>query len=288
MIKVEFIEFGNIPISVDISPTTQYIALSFVGINGVYLWINRTLYMNIPQIEAVTEPIKIEKPFSTLIRSQKKRKSLYSTSNSIEKNEEKITKEVQELVLKNQIKTDELLLSEHGQGLISLSKQSQTKYRILNNLDLIMEKSEPKVKNKNKAEAPFFLFNLNDLGLPVKLTKSDTKDNGLLNILNNYSHFTSEKQKSKIEELKTKKDLILTELLDNYETNYITSKQVIMVLNALNPFIIDLEIRNLDTMFNNNSNKYLMLFLSLINEELDSKTNFEMLQGYLNRFLKVR
>jgi len=222
-----------------------------------------------------------------LIRSQKKRKSLYDITSSTINNDKENNKE---LTLRNQILTDESIFSEQNKGLVLLSKQNQSKYRILNNLDLIMEKTEPKIKNKDKVQAPFFLFNINDLGLIEKKSlnnKQEDKNNELLNILNNYSHFTSEKKKSKIDQLKKKKDLILTELLDNFKTNNISGKDVISVLNALNPFIIDLEIRNFDYIFNDNNDRYLELFLTLLNQELDSKTNFEMVQAYLNRFLKV-
>ena len=50
-----------------------------------------------------------------------------------------------------------------GNKLITLSGENQIKYRIIQNLELIQERNDPKIKKKEKTKAPFFLFNINDL-----------------------------------------------------------------------------------------------------------------------------
>ena len=55
------------------------------------------------------------------------------------------------------------IVQEENKDLVILSKENRLKYRVLNNLEKIQERSEPQVKKKEKAKAPFFLFNVNDL-----------------------------------------------------------------------------------------------------------------------------
>ena len=73
---------------------------------------------------------------------------------------------------------------------------------MLNDIELLQERNAPKIKNKKKEQAPFFLFNIDDViegKLPTKEIRNKNKENNeespeFINLLKNYSHFTNEKK----------------------------------------------------------------------------------------------
>jgi len=292
---IEWIEFKNIPLSLSVSPTSQYFALSFSNKKGVFIWLNRTVFAEFIDLDSnkVVEPIKVNMPLNNFIRKLKTRKEIAEKEaqdkiiNEINKNE------------KNKKKKELEIIQEDNKELIILSKENRLKYRILNNLEKIQQRSEPQIKKKEKTKAPFFLFNINDLFGNTNKNKDKqveiTKD--FLSILKNYTHFKNEKiLKDKTESennLLNKKELILIDLLDAYKEKNVKSNEITLFLNSLNPYLIDLEIRNLDPFLNVdvknsiNSNKYLEFFIDYLDEEIQERNNFEMIQAYLNRFLKV-
>jgi len=109
------------------------------------------------------------------------------------------------------------------------------------------------------------------------------ENNELLGVLENYSHFSS---KASDKTKKMKSDFVLKDLLVKFGEKKVKANEICKVLNVLNPYLIDLEIRNLDPILNG-SNELLTMFLSFILESLKEKHNFEMVNSYLNRFLKL-
>jgi U3 small nucleolar RNA-associated protein 21 len=278
---IEWVSFKHIPASICISPNNQYIAISFVGLNGIYLWINRTLFVDIVDLEDVKTPIKFELPFYSGVKNQKNRKEIYEEELQIKK----IREENGQKFIKDHSESAKLWNSSENSKLIQLSKENKLKFRILNHLEKIQEKNAPKIKRKEKTKAPFFLFNLNSLN--GNETNDDTSPE-FMNILKNYTHFKNEKMVNKNSE--NKKEMILSELLDIYSKGKVKSNEISSFLNSLNPYLIDLEIRNLDPLLNledGEENLLLQHFLNYINEEILGKNNFELIQAYLNRFLKV-
>jgi U3 small nucleolar RNA-associated protein 21 len=258
--KIEWIEFKHMPASVAISPSNQYIALTYFGFKGIYLWLNRGMFIDFVDVEEVREPVKILQPYNDNIRKLKTRKDLQ---------EDKVTEEPLSIKIKEQNK-----VVEANMDLICLSKENKLKFRILQHLEEIQEKNEPKIKKKEKTKAPFFLFNINESG----------NDNNpeYMNVLKNYSHFKNEK----ILESK-KSELGLKSLLNDFKNKIISASDITTFLNSINPYLVDLEIRNLDPIINSDNNNGLEIFLDYILEQLTTKTNFELVQAYINRFLKV-
>jgi U3 small nucleolar RNA-associated protein 21 len=266
--KIEWIEFKHMPVSIAISPSNQYIALTYSGLKGIHLWLNRSMFIDFVDVEEVREPVKVLQPFNDSIRKLKTRKDLQ---------EESVVKE--ELPSNQAVKVKEQnKVVEANMDLICLSKENKLKFKILQHLEEIQEKNEPKIKKKEKNKAPFFLFNINEAGGE----SSDTPE--YLNILKNFSHFKNEKA---LENSLKKGELGLKILLAEYEQNLTTSGDITLFLNSVNPYIVDLEIRNLDPVINSDDNKGLLKFLDYILAELTERSNFELVQAYLNRFLKV-
>ena len=129
-----------------------------------------------------------------------------------------------------------------------------------------------------------------------------------LNLLKNYSHFNNEKKITekkfihsfhkknaaenestiKIKSEENKEGYILSQLLIGFKNKKIKSNEITKFLNKLNPYISDLEIRSLDPLFTIGGENYLLIFTEyILNEFKENNNNFEMLQAYLNRFVKI-
>jgi U3 small nucleolar RNA-associated protein 21 len=273
-VLVEWIEFKKTPMSISISNNNQFIATSFVGCNGIYLWLNRTQFVDMVQSQSVKSAIKMNLPYASRIKKQKSRKDLYNETIEMDVTETKNTQKKMKIDITD-FNSDSKLLT--------LSGENQIKYRIIQNLEIIQERNDPKIKKKEKTKAPFFLFNINDLKINSKEAEKK-ESNELLSILENYSHFSSKNSDKKIKKLKN--EFILKELLQNYSDKKLGSNEINKILNLLNPFLIDLEIRNLDPILNNKSD-LLLSFLNYIYDSLNEKWNFELVNSYLNRFLKI-
>ena len=188
-------------------------------------------------------------------------------------------------------------------NLISFSNENNLKYKIINNIEEIQEKNTPEIEEKQKEKAPFFLFNIDDViqgKLPLK--KGNNKNNlndeennpEYINLIKNYSHFKNERMinEKRIKSGKLNKDeddgFILKKLLNGFNNKKIYSKEITQFLNKLNPYIVDLEIRSIDPMLVIDNIDYLLLFSEYLFEEFNnSNSNYEMLQAYLNRFIKI-
>ena len=299
---IEWVMFDKIPISMDLSPNSLYIAMSFQEEKGIYLYINRTLFVDLEDIEIINEPVHCS--LATFKAKMLKEREEHEVNG----NEDDIND--------NDIKEREKLIDipEENNNLISLSTENNIKYKLLNDIELLQERNAPKVKNKKKEEAPFFLFNINDViegKLPTKESKNRNKDKDtespeFINLLKNYSHFTNERKINekkfinsfhdsknkentiKIESEENKEGYILSQLLIGYKNKKIKSYEITKFLNGLNPYISDLEIRSLDPLFTIGGENYLLLFTEYILDEFkDNNNNYEMLQAYLNRFIKI-
>jgi U3 small nucleolar RNA-associated protein 21 len=272
---IEWVIFKEIPSSVTVSPNNQYIAISFVGLYGVYLWVNKSLFMELVGVDEVKSPIVFDRPFCGSVKIKKNRKDIYKINTVLNKTSSPKTK----------IKTKENLpvihLCNENKNLIRLSKENKVKFRIINHLEKIQERNQPQIKQKEKSKAPFFLFNINNNLSEIDHQNDESQE--LLNIMKNYTHFKNDKT---LKNKKDKKEMILTEILTSYKSGKIKSFEISKFLNSLNPYLVDLEIRNLDSIINS-STEFLHSFLNFILEEVMTKNNFELIQAYLNRFLKI-
>jgi len=306
---IEWVEFDKVPLSMNLSPNSLYIAVSFQEEKGIYLYINRTLFVDLEDIETIEEPVHCT--LAAFKAKMIKQRDEYDT-NDINDDNAIVEKE-------NDEREKYIEIPEENKELISLSKENNIKYKLLNDIELLQERNAPKVKEKKKEQAPFFLFNINDViegQLPTKESKNTSEEKEespeFINLLKNYSHFNNErkinekkfihsfpnkKEKSKEKEkeidLKIQNDnnkegFILSQLLIGFKNKKIKSWEITKFLNGLNPYISDLEIRSLDPLINLGNENLLLLFTEyILNEFNDNNNNFEMLQAFLNRFVKI-
>ena len=307
---IEWVAFDKTPLSMNLSPNSLYVAMSFKEEKGIYLYINRTLFVDLEDIENINEPVHCS--LATFKAKMIKQREEYEENNNEVDNNENIYDERQKL----------LDIPEENNNLIQLSTENNIKYKLLNDIELLQERNAPKVKDKKKEQAPFFLFNINDViegKLPTKEVRNRKDENmdespEFINLLKNYSHFNNEKKINekrfinsfhnnknkdkdkdkdkedtiKIESNDNKDGYILSQLLVGYKNKKIKSYEITKFLNTLNPYISDLEIRSLDPLFTIGGENYLLLFSEYILDEFkNSNNNYEMLQAYLNRFIKI-
>jgi hypothetical protein len=304
---IEWVEFDKMPLSMNLSPNSLYIAMSFQEEKGIYLYINRSLFVDLEDIETIEEPVHCT--LAAFKAKMIKQRDEYDT-NDISNDNEIIDKE-------NDEREKYIEIPEENKELISLSKENNIKYKLLNDIELLQERNAPKVKEKKKEQAPFFLFNINDViegQLPTKESKNSSEEKAqspeFINLLKNYSHFNNErkinekkfihsfpnkKEKSKEKEIdlkiqndNNKEGFILSQLLIGFKNKKIKSWEITKFLNGLNPYISDLEIRSLDPLINLGNENLLLLFTEyILNEFSENNNNFEMLQAFLNRFVKI-
>ena len=306
---IEWVQFDKTPLAMNLSPNSLYIAMSFEVEKGIYLYINRTLFVDLEDIENVEEPVHCTlAAFKAKMLKQRDEHELNDV------NEDNFIKESIEKESDDREKFVEI--PEENNELISLSNENNIKYKLLNDIELLQEKNAPKIKEKKKEQAPFFLFNINDViegQLPTKESNNKNQSQEeespeFLNLLKNYSHFNNEKKITekkfihsfhkknaaenestiKIKSEENKEGYILSQLLIGFKNKKIKSNEITKFLNKLNPYISDLEIRSLDPLFTIGGENYLLLFTEyILNEFKENNNNFEMLQAYLNRFVKI-
>ena len=303
---IEWVQFDKIPLAMNLSPNSLYIAMSFEEEKGIYLYINRTLFVDLEDIESIEQPVHCTlAAFKAKMIKQRDDYDLNDT-NDINNNNEINDKDEREKFID---------IPEENNELISLSNENNIKYKLLNDIELLQERNAPKIKEKKKEQAPFFLFNINDV-IEGQLPTKDSKDKNeskeespeFINLLKNYSHFNNEKKitekkfihsfhNKKLNDKETtiniksednKEGYILSQLLIGFKNKKIHSWEITKFLNKLNPYISDLEIRSLDPLFTLGGENLLLLFTEyILNEFKNNNNNFEMLQAYLNRFIKI-
>ena len=303
---IEWVEFDKIPLSMNLSPNSLYIAMSFEEEKGIYLYINRSLFVDLEDVENIEEPVHCSlATFKAKMIKQREECDAIDINNDIFEEKE------------NDDREKYVEIPEENNELISLSKENNIKYKLLNDIELLQERNAPKVKEKKKEQAPFFLFNINDViegQLPTKESKDKKEDKEqspeFINLLKNYSHFNNEKMLTekrfinnfknkkdkdkdkekdlKIENDKNKEGFILSKLLIAFKNDKIKSWEITLFLNRLSPSISDLEIRSLDPLINLGKENLLLLFSEYILKEFEeNNNNYEMLQAFLNRFIKI-
>jgi len=156
-------------------------------------------------------------------------------------------------------------------NLVTYSDVPRSKWQTLANLELIMERNKPIQPPKVPEKAPFFLPTL-----PGQESKFITPKNDNNNI--------ETPTKSKILNFaKLQPATAMRVLLEKGKvtTNY---SELVTHIKESSPSLIDFEVRSLSMM---NDYEDLKLFIRFLLHELDTNTNFEMIQALLSLFLKV-
>ncbi|CAG8566492.1 3528_t:CDS:10 [Paraglomus brasilianum] len=251
---IDVFEVENVTTSLTFSPTGDFLATTHVDNVGIFLWANRTQFANITLRSVSDEEIRpVELP----------------TTSGIDSDVE-----------------DNLFVIENGQmdstffetpdqltdQMITMSKLPKTKWQNLLNLETIKARNKPKEPPKAPEKTPFFLPTLP--GVDHKFVPVSKETNN------------EEKLKSDSRVLHLSDIRLETEFVKKMKVAYETKDygDFFDYVKTLNPANIDFELRSLSM---EDDFADLRMFLEAIQSRLKTKKDFELVQSYLNHFLKI-
>ncbi|RIB16195.1 Utp21 specific WD40 associated putative domain-containing protein [Gigaspora rosea] len=252
---IDIFRVENVPTSVTFSPNGDFLATSHVDLVGIFLWVNTTLFSNVTLRRiADEEDISLVELPTTL---------------GIEDNSEDLFAFNSNEVNDVSFETPEQLTEQ----MITLSSLPKSKWQNLLNLETIKKRNKPKEPPKAPERPPFFLPTLP--GVDPKFIPA---------LALNESE--EEKKQKSDKTLKLNEIKIETEFLKVLKKNHSTGEyaEFFNFAKTLNPSAIDFELRTLSL---DNNFEDLRVFLDAIKSRLKSKKDFELVQAYLNHFLKI-
>ncbi|KAI8926926.1 Utp21 specific WD40 associated putative domain-containing protein [Entophlyctis helioformis] len=251
---------ADIPTSVSLSPTGDFLATTHVNHVGIFLWANRSQYENVPVRRLDDEDL-----FATA--------AALPASGGHEQDavpEEPETDAETDMVVADEDKDAKMQTPQDlVDDMITLSTLPKSRWQNLLSLEAIKKRNKPIEAPKAPAQAPFFLPTLP--GAVPKFAVSDDAAND------------AGKDGSRIFK---NLDVDMNELArllksGNESGDY---SLVMEYLKTLSPSAVDVEIRMLPM---DAGQTHLCHFLEYVVYALDSQRDFELVHAYLNVFLKI-
>ncbi|KAJ1673818.1 rRNA-processing protein utp21, partial [Spiromyces aspiralis] len=264
----------SVPISLAFSPTGDFLATSHMDSPGIFLWSNRTQFTGID-----IQPIRGEDLAAA---------SLPTSAMGHDEDDSKDSGEAEAREQERLAATETsmyLTPEKLTEDLVTLSSMPKSKWQTLLNLEIIKKRNKPKEPPKAPEKAPFFLPSVRDMSKgfaendgddgaedaelrarfgagdgPVKSSIHTTSGGGLASIKTALS--------LKLEKAAQTKDYA----------------PVMNYLQSLNPSGVDYELRSLTV--DSNLTDF-VAFLEMLDHHLATKRDFELVQVYLNVFLRI-
>jgi len=233
-------------ISLNFSPTGEFLATAHVCNIGIFLWSNRTLYSHV-SLKAISKDDII--PEVELPGSSVETKKI---------DEDDVVAAELDYVSPNQLDSD----------LITMSAVAQSKWRNLLDIDIIKKRNKPKQAPKVSEKAPFFLPTIPTLQSlrfdfsNVKVT-DDTDSWHIHPTLESFTTFSRSLQSA---------------TTDNFS-------DVIEKLKEMGSSAIDFEIQSLSSN-ESSAELLILQFMKMLHYMMEHQIDFELSQAYLAVFLK--
>ena len=245
--------------ALSLSPTGEYLATAMEDSVGIDIWTNRTLFTHVP-----TRPLREEEIAS-----------VNAPAASGEGGEDVIAAALTEPIEQDRdeetIDGPSPIVEQLSKDVETLSLVPRSRWQNLLNLDLIRERNKPIEPPKKPERAPFFLPSLQapKAEQPSPLYNTDSQPDG-----------NSEAARSRIMKMDRNagsSKAITCLRKGEYEA-------AIEHLKSLGPAAADLEIRTLDV-----APPYdeLVAFVNALTEKLRQKRDYELVQAWMNVFLRV-
>ncbi|CAG8441205.1 6972_t:CDS:10 [Diversispora eburnea] len=250
---IDVFEVDHIVTSLAFSPKGDFLATTHVDLVGIYLWANRTQFTNVTLRKIIDddEILSIGLP----------------TTSGVDSDAEDFSVIDSEMTNKKSFETPEQLTEQ----MITLSSLPKSKWQNLLNLDTIKKRNKPKEPPKPLEKAPFFLPTLPGVDpkfIPV-----------------NNTHETDKKMQNdkfiKFGDIEMETKFIKILKNNHFKGEY---TEFFNFAKTLNPSAIDFELRSFSL---KNDFEDLKYFLDAIESRIKSKKDFELIQAYLNHFLKI-
>eukprot|EP01126_Amoeba_proteus_P026200 TRINITY_DN2597_c0_g1_i10.p1 TRINITY_DN2597_c0_g1~~TRINITY_DN2597_c0_g1_i10.p1 ORF type:complete len:925 (-),score=181.40 TRINITY_DN2597_c0_g1_i10:62-2836(-) len=260
--------------SMTLSPNSDFLATTHVGDCGIYMWANAMYFSNvflkpIPSKPSVISLATITLPTPTCEDVD----SDDSDSRCGEGREEQKAEKEFDQNLSN-IWEDLPSRDQLSPNLLTFSRQPKSVWQTLINLDIIKERNKPIQPPAPPKEAPFFLSTV--ITAPGKapiFTPKELPETGSPHNTSRILDFSKVRPKSKFVLLleQGKKISDYTEVMEHLKT--------------MSPSAIDFELHSLSPQ---DDGYELKLMLKFFLHQLNTRTNFELLQAFMNVFYKAQ
>ncbi|KAJ9694741.1 hypothetical protein PVL29_010290 [Vitis rotundifolia] len=255
--------------ALSLSPNMDVLATTHVDQNGVYLWVNQTMFSgssNIDSYASGKEVVSVKLP------------SVSSTEGSHKDSEKPVLNHLQ---FKDDFQNPHF--HEKIPDLVTLSLLPKSQWQSLINLDIIKIRNKPIEPPKNAEKAPFFLPSVPTLSGQIVFEPSE---------------ISSEKKVAEGDELEnSRSDLPQSQFLQLLQSS--AEKKSFSVftdyIKSLSPSTLDVELRMLQIIDDDNEQEPdirpdlfpIELLLDYFIHEISCRNNFEFIQAVIRLFLKI-
>lgn len=259
----------DVPITaLSLSPNMDVLATTHVDQNGVYLWVNQTMFSGAPSVNSYgsgKEIVTVKLPSVSSVEGSEDVDSDKPVENNPEIQDSTRTQQIPDLV--------------------TLSLLPKSQWQSLINLDIIKARNKPTEPPKKPEKAPFFLPSVPSLSGEIlfKTSESVDEDNGTQAVELGKTWGKSDLPASPFVQL-----LQSSIKTDNFSafTDYIKS---------LSPSTLDMELRMLQIIDDDDEQEpekrpelhILELLLDYLIHEISCRNNFEFIQAVIRLFLKI-
>ncbi|XP_064997081.1 uncharacterized protein LOC135632435 [Musa acuminata AAA Group] len=261
----------DVPITaLSLSPSMDVLATSHVDQNGVYLWVNQTMFSGSTKVESYASG------------EQVRNVQMPSVAPKEGSDEEKLLKAGDLNQIQNAYPVPHL--DKQLPKLITLSLLPRSQWQNLTNLDIIKARNKPVEPPKKPEKAPFFLPSIPSLSGEILF-----KPNGEATEEKDTEKKMIEKKKL---DLSSQFILLLHSCMETKNFSAFTD-----YIKGLSPSTLDLELRMLQIIDNDDDDmeslderselESIGMLLDYFIHEVSSRNNFEFIQAVIKLFLKI-
>ncbi|KAE9246299.1 hypothetical protein PF004_g4861 [Phytophthora fragariae] len=314
---VDWLRFHKPVTGLAVSPTGEFLATTHVGHVGIFLWANRSFFTELFLDSEPTEPVLMDMPVS-LHEVDNKDQLGYGT----ERNPQLSVSSVDEQQPQQKEEEGEESSDPLDASLITLSTAPRAFWQSLFNLELIKKRNKPIEPPKAPEQAPFFLQTarkdaVHPTFVPVapeakkETEKKDDEDVTMdgWGVGDNDEAWGDDDDEEpeddaevtapssrivKTEGMVTSRCKLATLLVEaikqEEDEDHSVSRfhNVAVYMQSLSASAVDVEMSTLCMGdFDEEGKKFLGWFLDFLREEMRTRRDFQVLQAYLNRFLKL-
>ncbi|KAL7686337.1 putative small-subunit processome, Utp21, WD40-repeat-containing domain-containing protein [Plasmopara halstedii] len=311
---VDWMRFQKPVTGLAVSPTGEFVATTHVAHVGIFLWANRSFFTEVFLDSEPTEPILMDMPVclnevdnSDHLGFGYERNSQSSLSNLVEDHRLKEAR----------IEDSDEFSKPLDESLITLSTTPRAFWQSLFNLELIKKRNKPIEPPKVPEQAPFFLHTARKddvhptfVSVPTEKKAETVQQDVVMDgwggddddawggdddeELEDDEKTASGSHILKTEGMVTTRCKLATLLAkaveEEQDEDHPSScfKDVAAYMQSLSASAVDVELSTLCMGdFDDDGKKLLGWFLDFLRKEMSGRQNFQVLQAYLNRFLKL-
>lgn len=249
--------------SVSISPTLDFLATTHVGVLGVYLWANRSLFSNVA-LKAIDEDALVEEVSMPTLAGASTPVPTLETSDASDDTAGAV------------VYTSPPQMFDQEEPLLTLSTMPRSRWLTLLNLDLIKERDKPIEPPKPPEKAPFFLPQVAGTTASWDVDSSKARPNLGDQLATDQTSTAASRITSGTFDVESDFVQRLKRAL-----NAGNSAQFFLYLNALTPPQLDVELRSLVRP------EEMRWFIQILTLRLEAGQDFEAVQAMLAVFLKL-